>query len=78
MSNKSIERLVASGKLPMTQVAPRAPWEIRRVDLDSEPVKSILSRLRSTGKLIIEGGDSADQLQLFPENQGDDNAGYHE
>lgn len=78
VSNKSIERLVASCKLPMTQVAPRAPWEIHRSDLDAEPVKSILEHLRSTGKLITEGGDSADQLQLFPEKQGDDNAGYHE
>lgn len=78
VSNKSIERLVERGVLPMQQVAPRAPWEIRRSDLDAEPVKSILDRLRSTGKLIIEGGDSAGQLQLFPEKQGDDNAGYHE
>jgi len=78
VSNKSIERLVERGVLPMQQVAPRAPWEIRRADLDAEPVKGILDRLRSTGKLIIEGGDSADQLQLFPEKQGDDNAGYHE
>jgi hypothetical protein len=66
VSNKSIERLVERGILPMQQVAPRAPWEIRRADLDAEPVKSILDRLRSTGKLIIEGGDSTDQLQLFP------------
>lgn len=78
VSNKSIERLVERGVLPMQQVAPRAPWEIRRADLDRDPVKSILDRLRSTGKLIIEGGDSAGQLQLFPEKQGDDNAGYHE
>lgn len=78
VSNKSIERLVERDVLPMQQVAPRAPWEIRRADLDVEPVKSILDRLRRTGKLIIEGGDSAAQLQLFPENQGDDNAGYHE
>jgi DNA invertase Pin-like site-specific DNA recombinase len=78
VSNKSIERLVERGVLPMQQVAPRAPWEIRRADLDAEPVRSILDRLRRTGKLIIEGGDSAGQLHLFPENQGDDNAGYHE
>jgi hypothetical protein len=78
VSNKSIERLVERGVLPMQQVAPRAPWEIYRADLDVEPVKSILDRLRRTGKLIIEGGDSVDQLPLFPEKQGDDNAGYHE
>jgi len=78
VSNKSIERLVQRGVLPMQQVAPRAPWEIRRTDLTAEPVKTILDRLRRTGKLIIEGGDSADQLPLFPKKQGDDNAGYHE
>ena len=78
VSNKSIERLVERGVLPMRQVAPRAPWEIRRSDLDAEPVRTILDRLRRTRKLIIEGGDSADQRQLFPENQGDGNAGYHE
>ena len=78
VSNKSIERLVERGVLPMQQVAPRAPWEIRKADLDAEPVKSILDHLRRTGKLIIEGGDLPGQLQLFPEKQGDDNAGYHE
>ena len=78
VSNKSIERLVASGMLPMTQVIPRAPWEIRRSDLDADPVRGVLDRLRTTGKLIIQGGDSADQRQLFPEDQGDHNAGYHE
>lgn len=78
VSNKSIERLVERGVLPMQQVAPRAPWEIRRADLERDPVKSILDRLQSTGKLIIEGGDSAGQLHLFPEKQGDDNAGYLE
>ncbi|MGA8023072.1 MAG: recombinase family protein [Candidatus Acidiferrales bacterium] len=78
VSNKSIERLVERGILPMQQVVPRAPWEIRRADLDAAPVKNILGRLRRTGRLIIEGGDSAGQRQLFPVNQGDDNAGYHE
>lgn len=77
VSHKSIERLVEHGVLSMEQVAPRAPWEIRRSDLDSDPVKTILDRLRETGKLIIEGGDSASQLELFPEKQGDDNARYH-
>lgn len=77
VSGKSIERLVEAGILPMQQVAPRAPWEIQRADLDADPVKSILDRLRKTGKLIIEGGDSANQLRLFPEKQGDCNARYH-
>ncbi len=78
VSNKTIERLVESGKLAMQQVAPRAPWEIRRSDLDAEPVKSIIDHLRLTGKLVLDRGDSTDQLSLFPEKQGDDNARYHE
>ena len=78
VSNGTIERLVEHGVLPMEQVAPRAPWEIRRADLDSEPVRTILDRLRRTGKLLLEGGDSSGQLHLFPEKQGDDNARYHE
>ena len=78
VSNKTIEKLVASGKLAMQQVAPRAPWEIRRCDLDAEPVRSTLDHLRRTGRLVLDGGDSADQMCLFPEKQGDDNAGHHE
>jgi excisionase family DNA binding protein len=78
VSNKTIERLVESGKLPMLQVAPRAPWEIRRCDLEAEPVKTIVDHLRRTGKLLLDGGDSAGQLLLFPEKQGDDNARHHE
>jgi DNA invertase Pin-like site-specific DNA recombinase len=78
VSNKTIEQLVASGKLAMKQVAPRAPWEIRRCDLHAEPVRSILDHLRRTGKLVLDGGDSADQMSLFPEKQGDDNARHHE
>jgi hypothetical protein len=77
VSNKTIEQLVASGKLAMQQVAPRAPWEIRRCDLDAEPVRSILDHLRCTGKLVLDGGDSAGQMPLFPEKQGDDNARHH-
>jgi excisionase family DNA binding protein len=78
VSNKTIERLVESGKLARQQVAPRAPWEIRRTDLDSEAVRSILEHLRRTGRLVLDGGDSADQMLLFAEKQGDDNARYHE
>jgi DNA invertase Pin-like site-specific DNA recombinase len=78
VSNKTIERLVESGKLAMRQVTPRAPWEIRRSDLDAEPVKSIVDHLRRTGKLVLDRGDSTDQLSLFPEKQGDDNARSYE
>jgi hypothetical protein len=60
------------------QVTPRAPWEIRRTDLDAEPIRGIIDRLHRTGKLILQGGCAEDQLALFIENAGDDNARHHE
>src|SRR6202140_3673728 len=56
ISHRSIERLVEAGFLQRKQAAPRAPWEIRRSDLDGEPVRSILESLRRTGKLVLRGG----------------------
>jgi excisionase family DNA binding protein len=53
VSNKTIERLVADGLIPMQQVVPKAPWEIQRSDLDSQKVRRILDRLRRTGKLLL-------------------------
>ncbi len=78
VSNKTIERLVERGKLGMQQVVPRAPWEIRKTELEAEPVQSILDHLRRTGKLILDGGDSDRQRSLLIENKGDDNARYHD
>jgi DNA invertase Pin-like site-specific DNA recombinase len=78
VSHRTIERLVEAGLLKREQVAPRAPWEIRRSDLEAEPVRSILDRLRRTGKLALQGGCAGDQPQLFTENKGDDNARHHE
>jgi hypothetical protein len=37
--------------LKREQVTPRAPWEVSRRDLDAEPIRSVIERLRSTGKL---------------------------
>jgi hypothetical protein len=59
------------------RITPRAPWEIHRNDLDAEPVRNVIERLKRTGKLILEGGCAANQLALFAENQGDDNARHH-
>ena len=78
VSHRSIERLVEAGLLKREQAAPRAPWEIRRADLDAEPVRSILERLRRTGKLVLQGGRTENQPALFIENQEDDNARHHE
>jgi DNA invertase Pin-like site-specific DNA recombinase len=74
VSQKTIERLVASGLLKMHQVVAYAPWEIERCDLDTQPVRGILERLRRTGKLVLEGVHSKDEPTLFPENKGLDNA----
>jgi hypothetical protein len=78
VSHHTIERLVESGLLMREQATPRAPWEIRRADLDAEPVRSIVERLRRTGKLDIRGECAEEQSPLFTENEGDDNAGHHE
>ena len=67
-----------AGLLKREQATPRAPWEIRRADLDAEPVRSIIDRLLRTGKLILQGGCAESQPALFTENGGDDNAGHHE
>lgn len=68
VSNTAIERLVSAGVLPMTQLAPFAPWEIRKSDLETSPVREIVQTLRSTGKLVLPGGrgdDSSKQLPLL-------------
>ena len=78
VSHRSIERLVEAGLLQREQAAPRAPWEIRRSDLDAEPVRSIIERLRRTGKLVLREGCMENQPELFVENQQDDNDRHHE
>jgi hypothetical protein len=77
VSHCTIERLVEAGLLRREQTAPRAPWEIRRVDLNAEPVRSIIERLLRTGKLMLQGGCPENQPPLFGENEGDDNARHH-
>ena len=78
VSSHTIQRLVEAGLLKGEQVTPRAPWEIRRSDLDAEPIRRIIDRLHRTGKLILQWGRAEDQLALFAANQGDDNARHHE
>jgi hypothetical protein len=74
VSHHTIQRLVL---LKRKQITPRAPWEVSRRDLDAEPIRSVIERLR-TGKLVLQGGCAEDQLALSTENQGDDNARYLE
>jgi len=65
VSRTTINRLVESGVLKKEQMVSWAPWEIRRSDLESEEIKKVLERLRETGRLVIEGVDSAGQKSLF-------------
>lgn len=65
VSNTTITKLVRHGLLPMNQLVPFAPWEIRRNDIDSEPVRGIIARLLETGHLVLEGDVSVSQLTMF-------------
>jgi DNA invertase Pin-like site-specific DNA recombinase len=78
VSHRTIERLVDAGLLKREQTVPRAPWQIRRADLQAESIRNIVERLRRTGKLILPRGCPEDQPRLFAEKQGDDNARHHE
>ena len=69
VSDTTIRKLVEAKLLPMSQAAPWAPWEIQRADLECEPVRGIVDRLRRTGKLILQGIISNDQRPLFSQNQ---------
>ena len=64
-SDTTIKKLVDGGILPMLQVVPFAPWEIRRADLDSGPVRVVLTRLKQTGRVVL-GDTSETQPALFP------------
>jgi hypothetical protein len=78
VTHYTIERLVEAGLLKREQVVPRAPWAIRRSDLDAEPVRSILEHLHRTGRLVLRRGRADDQPDLFAENKGVDNGRHHE
>jgi hypothetical protein len=65
VSSTTIKRLVASGLLNRDQVAPWAPWEIKRADLESEVIRQALAHLQTTGKLPLVGNDSDTQQPLF-------------
>jgi DNA invertase Pin-like site-specific DNA recombinase len=64
-SDTSIKRLVDAGILPMTQIVPYAPWEIKKEDLDAQPVQKILERLKRTGKLVLDGDAPMSQQELY-------------
>lgn len=59
VSDTTIMRLIKAKLLKVEQAAPYAPLEIKRIELDSEPVAGILAHLRATGRLILDGDSSA-------------------
>jgi DNA invertase Pin-like site-specific DNA recombinase len=63
-SDTTIKKLVGAGVLPMRQLVPFAPWEIRRADLETEQVRAILEHLKRTGRLPL-GDPSGTQRELF-------------
>jgi DNA invertase Pin-like site-specific DNA recombinase len=65
VSDTTLMRLIRANLLPVTQVAPYAPLEIKRVDLDTQPVAGIIGHLKSTGRLVLQGDPSAEQAHLF-------------
>jgi len=78
VSQYTIQQLVKRGLLENNQVVTYAPWELRREDLESEPVRTTLDCLKTTGRLIPEGGHLRSQIGLPLENKEDDNEGYYE
>ncbi len=65
VSDTTIRRLVDAKLLPMNQIVPWAPWEILRSDLEQETVKSVISAMKKTGKLDLEGVISEKQQSFF-------------
>ena len=65
VSDTTLRKLVDAGIVHADQIAPWVPWEIRRSELEAEPVFSILEHVRKTGKLDLEGVRSDFQPTLF-------------
>jgi len=65
VSSSTIKRLVTSGILKKDQAVSWAPWEIKKSDLDSDKIKSIIRTLHETGKLVVRGNGSEKQIKLF-------------
>ena len=69
VSDTTLMRLIKANVLVAQQIAPYAPFEIQRADLDAEPVAGILERLKVTGKLALDGDPLVQQQSLFARNQ---------
>jgi hypothetical protein len=58
--------LVRRDVIHTNQVTDFAPWRIARDELDSEPVRTLVEILKTTGRLPPQGGSPKDQRRLFP------------
>jgi len=65
VSSATIRKLVTAGVLEKNQIVPWAPWEIRRADLEAEPIRGVIEHLRRTGKLILDWVGSERQTTLL-------------
>lgn len=65
ISDSTLMRLIKSNVLPANQIVQYAPFEIKKSDLDKDPVLTILKTLKKTGKLELGGGYSENQKDLF-------------
>ena len=65
VSDTTLMKLMNKAILPYHQVAPYAPLEINKRDLDSDPVRSILEQLKATGVLVLAGVSLPRQELLF-------------
>ena len=65
VSINTITRLIDAGLLNAEQIVPYAPYAIDKSSFDTEPVLSIIKRLKRTGKLVLEGGNLNNQDDLF-------------
>ena len=59
-----IRRLVKDRLLKNGQVVPSAPWELKRAELDSEPVQRLLEKYKRSGNYNAAEGCPEGQLKL--------------
>ena len=65
VSDTTLMKLIKKELLPCHQSVPYAPLEMKKTDLEMEPVRSILNYLKETGALVLEGVSLGRQQSLF-------------
>ena len=65
VSDSTLMKLIENNLLPANQVVTFAAFEIKKSDLDAEPVASILKTLKKTKKLVLKGSTPDKQQELF-------------